>query len=162
MQKTSQVPPIIVKYLPIAEKIFLAGVGVGLVLIYLNFDSNVALISVNGIAIIYFLNAYKPPELMDDEPQGFGALLALSILPKVMWISSSVSLVGITFHFLELAGAMEMILIGAISLGVGLLLFLIFGVSGVKGMKVNVPMLYRLIPIFLVDLYLLYVSTNTM
>lgn len=161
MQKTTQIPPIVLKYLPLGEKIFLAGIVIGMLLIYMNIDSNVALVSINGLSAIYFLNAYRPSESVDDGPQGFGALLVLSILPKVMWISLSVSLVGITFHVLALAGAMQMVMIGAISLGAGLLLFLIFVASGAKGIKMNVPMLYRLIPIFLVDLYLLYGSTNT-
>jgi hypothetical protein len=150
---------LIFNLLPLAEKILLAGLGVGLALIYSGLDSNVAFVSFNGLAVVYFLYAYKPPDIQreDDAPLGFLQLLGLSILPKIMWISCSVSMVGIMFHLLALAGSYEMMLIGVSSIGIGLLLFTIITLTNVKGMKENVPMLYRAVPIFLAEMYLLLI-----
>jgi len=155
MTAKSPFTTLIFNVLPLAEKIFMAGIGVGLVLLYLELDTNLAFISLNGIAVVYFLYAYKPPESKtENKPSGFVALMAFSTLPKVMWISCSISVTGIMFHLLALAGAPEMILIGLSAIGVGLFLFAIFFMTGVVDIKSNIPILSRMIPLLIVDLYL--------
>ncbi len=160
MTAKSPFTSLIFNILPLGEKIFLAGLGAGLLLIYLALDTNVAFISLNGLAVVYFLYAYKPPEIKseEDKPAGFAALIAFSILPKVMWISASVSMIGIMFHLLALAGATEMISLGATAIGTGLFILAIMLFTGAIGMKANVPMLIRVVPILIVDLYLLLVK----
>ncbi len=157
MAAKSPFTTLIFSFLPLVEKILMAGLGVGLALIYLALDTNVAFVSFNGLAIVYFLYAYKPPEIQrkDDAPLGFMQLLGLSILPKVMWISCSVSMIGIMFHMLALAGSSEMMLIGVSSIGIGLLLFTISALTNAEGMKEHVPMLYRALPIFLTEMYII-------
>lgn len=131
MTASSPLNALIFKYLPLTEKIFLAALGIGWMLRYLSLDSNVLFISLVGLATVYFLNAYKPPEIgPEDSPVDFTALLALLILPKVMWISSSISLIGVLFHLLEFTGWRQMVLIGAGSLGTGIFLSLVFVATG--------------------------------
>lgn len=147
----------ILNYLPLAEKVFLAGLGAGFVLMYLALDSNVTYLSLSVLSAVYFLQAYKPPKSQSEEekPSGFVGLLVFSILPKVMWISASISLIGIMFHLLALTGAMEMIRLGATTIGTGLFILTILFFNGAKGTKANVPILFRVVPILIVDLYLL-------
>ncbi len=159
-ETTSPVKTLIFKSLPLAEKFFLAGVALGLVLYYSVNESNIVFISLSALAAVYFLYAHVPPELVrdDDKPHGFAELLANSIVPKVMWISASVSIIGLLFALLKLEGSPEMLLIAVSALGVGLLLFTIFFTIGVKGIQSNVRILFRVVPIFIIDLYLMFVK----
>ncbi|MEQ8304854.1 MAG: hypothetical protein RIB47_15775 [Cyclobacteriaceae bacterium] len=148
---------IVGRYLPAAEKIFLAGLAVGVVLLFMSVDTTVLMISLNGLAVVYFLFAYKPLEIQREEGAlfGFSELLAYMIVPKVMWIASAVSLIGIMFSLLKLEGSSNMLLIGLISLGIGTLLLVIFKAIGVKQLEVLQPMLYRTMPLLFFDLYTL-------
>jgi len=159
-ETTSSFKALIFKFLPLAEKVFLVGIALGFALYYSFNDSNIAFISLNGLATVYFLYAHVPPELTNDndKPHGFVELLANSIVPKVMWISASVSIIGALFALLQLEGSPEMLMIAISALGAGLLLFTIFFTIGIKGMQSNISILYRVVPIFIIDLYLMFVK----
>ena len=61
----SQQPPVpaatlITQYLPLAEKILLAGLAVGAIMMAMGLDTNVTSGSLIGLAVIFFLSAYRP------------------------------------------------------------------------------------------------------
>ena len=164
MTSTSTPTPLIVritKNLHWAERLFLIGLAIGTVLTLSSIDSGVTKVSLNGLAITFFLYAYKPidiPRTDENEQFGFSELLALQIVPKVMWISSAVSTLGLLFYLLDMGndGYKRMLMIGGLTIGISILLFAFFLVSGVKYLKVVAPILLRSVPLLAIDLYILF------
>lgn len=147
------------KYLPLVEKICWTALGVGLLLTMLQIDTTITLVSLLGLGCVFFLMAYRPIDLPQPEGESFGfsELLGLMIVPKVLWIGSSVSVVGICFYLLELnkEGYIKMLMVGALTGIVAMLVLAILFVMGVKHLKTVLPILLRALPLSLVDLYLL-------
>ena len=143
-----------------AERAFLLTLAIGTMLILSKIDSSVLKVSLIGLAVTFFLYAYKPLDIGRDENQqlGFSDLLALTILPKVMWISSAVSTIGILLYLLDLGndGYKRMLMIGGFTIGISIVLLTIFSVSGVKNIKGIMPVLFRAIPLLLIDCYILF------
>jgi hypothetical protein len=147
------------KYLPFIEKICWTALGVGLLLTMLQIDKTVALVSLLGLGCTFFLLAYRPADIPQHEGErfGFSELLGLMIVPKVLWIGSSVSVVGISFYLLELnkEGYTRMLMIGGLTGIIATLILAILFVMSVKHLKTVLPILLRALPLSLVDLYLL-------
>lgn len=106
MTSTSTQAPLIVRItrnLYRAEWLFLTGLVIGTILAVLTIDTSVTKVSLIGLAITFFLYAYKPIDIprTENELLGFSELLALMIVPKVMWISSAVSTLGIAFYLFD-------------------------------------------------------------
>jgi hypothetical protein len=149
----------LVKYLPIAEVFFLGGLIVGLILNALKIDGmSLIKFCLPGLAIIYFLSAYKPADLPTDEnnPLGFSELLSLSILPKVMWISATVLTIGVLFYLLKNEGYKQMLMIGCLSMGSSLLILLILFLSRSKHLNNCASVLLRGIPLLATGAYILF------
>src|SRR5687767_12993140 len=104
----SQQPPVpaatlITQYLPVAEKILLTSLAVGAIMMAMEIDTGVASGSLIGLAVIFFLSAYRPLDDPSSEDAGraqavdiasdedgagsFPELLGRTILPKVLWLS---------------------------------------------------------------------------
>lgn len=151
--------PGILNRLPLLEKILLCALAIGIILAALNVDFTVLRIALIGVAATFFLLAYRPPEEIkerrEDEVMGLSALLALTILPKVLWISSAISVLGIALYFFELGneGYRQALMIGVLTIGLCLVLLVIFMVSGVKYLKAVAPILLRAVPALLAGLY---------
>ena len=131
-----------------------------LVLMDMNAESLI-LFSMSGLAIVFFLYAQRPPEMSNtgEEPLGFKALLTMSVIPKVLWISLSVSTIAILFHYLQLndTGSKQMLLIGGSSLFMGMLLLGILTLGGgVKDQKSLLFVVARAIPVLIIDSYLFF------
>ena len=150
----------ITKNLRWAERAFLIALVIGTILVFFKIDSSVLKVSLVGLAITFFLYAYKPLDIVrnENEQLGFSDLLALTILPKVMWISSAVSTMGLLLYLLDLGndGYKRMLMIGGLTIGISIVLLTIFSVSGVKNIKGIMPVLFRAIPLLLVDCYILF------
>ena len=59
-----------------------------------------------GLSIVFFLNAFRAPDEQETAdtgqgPFGFSDLLGLVIIPKVLWISSSIPTIGILFSIID-------------------------------------------------------------
>jgi hypothetical protein len=153
--------PGILKNLPVVEKILLCALALGAILAVLDINFTLLRASLIGLAAIFFLLAYRPPEKEiqreENEPGGFSELLALTIIPKVLWISSAVSLIGIAFYFIspENEGYKQMLFIGMTTLGTALIVLAFFLVSGTKHLKTVVPILYRAVPALIAAIYFL-------
>jgi hypothetical protein len=146
------------QYIPLIEKILLVALLIGTILAIMEIDLTIARISLFVLAATFFLRAFQPPkeiEQSENETFGFSELLARSIIPKVLWISSAVSAIGIAFYLnnFENKGYKEMLLIGIMSIGAGLVLLTVFLVTGVKHLKTIVPVVLRAVPASLAAIY---------
>jgi hypothetical protein len=150
----------ITKHLPIAEKIFLLALAIGIVLTYLALNSSVTEVSFIGLAITFFLYAYRPTDVprADDERSGFSELLALLILPKVMWIGSAVSALGVAFYLINVGNDAykQLSTIGGSTIAIAIVILAIVQTTGVKHLKYVAPILLRSVPLFLADLYMFF------
>jgi hypothetical protein len=150
--------PKLIKYLPWVEIFFLLVLTVGITFRYFEIDPNgLVRTSLGGLAIIFFLYAYQPSviEVPTDEKQGFSSLLSFSILPKVIWLCSSISVIGILFYYRHLSnGYKEILIIGSTSIAGSLFFQCIPYLNGIRNPKL-IPILYRALPILLIDIYIL-------
>jgi len=149
------------KYLLVAEQVLLGVLIISILLAFLNIESsNIMQLCLIGLAGVFFLNAYKPLNIQrsEDEKLGMADLLVSVILPKVIWISCSVSAIGILFYLRQDApqSYQSMLTIGGGSLFVGLLLVGIFTLAGAKNADALQPIFLRAIPLLLIDAFILF------
>jgi hypothetical protein len=148
-------------FLSILEKVAITGalVGIGFKYLQLPGADQILMISLSGLAGVYFMFAYKPPQTMGEEKPGFNTSLSTVILPKVASIASSVLVIAIMFRFLPLQGAKEMLMVGVAG---GVFAAMIFGlllVQGNEAAKSQVGILYRLLPLLIIAAYFLLPQT---
>lgn len=149
----------IAKYLYPAETFFVGLLTVGILLPKFDISSDeVIMISLSGLAIIFFLSAYRPLEIKigQGDKLEFKEMLYLTILPKILWIACSVMTIGILFNILNMPGSKNMLVIGSSTALVILILFGVFFLSEEKHIKATIPILYRAVPLLLVTAYLLF------
>jgi len=148
----------ITPYLPIAEKICLMGLAIGIVLSLANLDSLVLEASLVCLAVTFFFHGYKPIDVPETEREKFGflELLGYSIAPNISWVACAVSAIGILFTMQNSEGAKQMLFIGGTTLGIASLIIIFLTAIGVKYMSAVIPVLYRAIPLLVLDLYLLF------
>jgi len=121
-------------YLRYAEIGFLILSAIGLILFYsdLSKGHEVILIGLSSLSTIYFLYAFtSPPELQpepgpvasspDGSPKGFLDLLP-TVVRKVVYIASCISIIGLLYEHLKLPGGGQMLLIGGSTLFLSCLL----------------------------------------
>jgi len=109
-----------------------------------------------ALSAVYFLMAFRPPPPIPEGTKvDFVGLLLAGIVPKVLWISSSVGVVGLTFYFGEMAGAQQLILIQTSTALIGLVIWGIGSVLKTPTIeRVSAPMT-RAVPIMLLGVYIL-------
>ena len=151
----------ITKHLPLVEKVLLTTLAIGIILTVMQIDSTVTRVSLLGLGVTFFLLAYRPndiPRQEEGEQLGFSDLLGLVIVPKVLWISSAISALGIAFYLFDFGndGYKRMLMIGGLTISIGTILLIVFSVSGVKHLRTVVPVLQRAVPLCLVDFYILF------
>lgn len=149
------------KYLPWIERFFFAAGVVGAVLSLAGMPAaDIIFVSLSSLSVVYFLNAFRPPQDggpdATREPMGFRDLLASSIIPKVLWISCSTSIIGILFAILRLEGHDQMLMIGGSSTVMGIVLLAFISIGGTKPSKELRPVLMRAIPIALITAYIFF------
>ena len=74
MTSTSTPTPLIVrltKNLHWAERAFLIALALGTILAYLKIDTGALSVSLIGLAVVFFLYAYKPIDIVRDENEQF-------------------------------------------------------------------------------------------
>jgi hypothetical protein len=160
MKSTPSQAPLIVritKDLHMVEWALLLALLIGFILTILQITSSVLSVSLIGLAVTYFLYAYKPIEeiRIENEKGGFSDLLASAILPKVLWISSSVSVLGLLFYNLNLGNESykKMFLIGGSTITIATVLLVVLLFMGKRGAKAVLPVLLRAIPLCAIDMY---------
>ena len=150
----------ITKHLPLVEKVLLTALAIGTILTVMQIDSTVTRVSLLGLGVTFFLLAYRPNDIprQEGEQLGFSDLLGLMIVPKVLWISSAISVLGIAFYLFDFGndGYKKMLMIGGLTISIGTILLIVFLVSGAKHIRTVVPILLRAVPLCFVDFYLLF------
>lgn len=150
----------ITKHLPLVEKVLLTALAIGTILTVMKIDSTVTRVSLLGLGVTFFLLAYRPNDIprQEGEQLGFSDLLGLMIVPKILWISSAISALGIAFYLFDFGndGYKKMLMIGGLTISIGTLLLIVFFISGVKHIRTVVPILLRAVPLCLVDFYILF------
>jgi hypothetical protein len=122
-------------------------------------DSTLTAVVLLALAVTFFFYTYRSIDIptQENEQLGFSELLGLMIVPKVLWMSSAISALGISFYLFDFGnnGYKRMLMIGALTIGMGTVLLLFFAISGIKYIKIVLPILLRAVPLFLVDTFLL-------
>jgi hypothetical protein len=140
----------IARYLDWPEKILLLALAVGSILTATGNDASIiVLTSLYGLAAIFFLRAYSP---IEAQPPGgnkldFKTLLGYTILPKVMWINSSIMTVGIAFWLAGFQGYEQLLFIGGSSMIVIFFLLVFLLSTGAKNLKYVGNILLRAVPL---------------
>jgi hypothetical protein len=140
-------------------ELFLTGLlTFGILLPKMEVDSSlIVVISVFGLAVVFFLQAYNPVLLPIRSAQmGFRELFSLTVLPKIIWIATSVCTIGILLFLLDINDAYYgTLLIGETALVAGLLIAGYFSMRSATYAKIVMPMLYRAVPVLLISTYIL-------
>ncbi|MFM7855511.1 MAG: hypothetical protein ACKO96_27195 [Flammeovirgaceae bacterium] len=143
----------------LAERVFLAGAIISMLLKRMGTDSGSLLtLSLAGLAVLYFLSAYKPQSYLpkeaggEQEKWGVSDLLLYAIAPKVAWIGCSVATIGILFYLQEMKGRGQMLILGGSSLA---MVTILLGIGFFKGNKLVSQLLMRTVPLCLMAFYLL-------
>lgn len=101
-------------------------------------------LGLTGIAVVFFIEAYRPLELEDTgEESGFSDLLGLTIVPKILGIASSVATVGIMFYQLGMPGYPVMLGVGLSSILICLLILAILRAIGIQQLEKLRPRLIK-------------------
>ena len=150
------------KLLPYFEKAFLATLIIGFALQLIGTEIPILfIVSLAGLGVTFFLSAYIPLDIEPTKGQqmGFNELLGLTILPKVLWISTAVTTIGILFYMLQLGndGYQRMLYIGGSTIIIATLITLILWTIGTRYLNATYPVLYRAILTRLVGGYILFV-----
>jgi hypothetical protein len=154
-------------YLRWMEKICIISLHIGVIFKFFKIGpaNDILIISAFGLAIAFFANAFKVPKIFETKEAaeqhgsiGMLDLLSLMIVPKVLWISTSVSTFAMLLYMLKLGntGYIQMAGIGGGTILVSLLILLSSFFMGIKNMKAIMPILVRAIPALIVDYFLLF------
>ncbi len=166
-QETNSTRDKIFRLVSLAEKAILLILAIGVVLNYQNVfeGKTLLLIALAGTAIIWFAMAFKPVELFSSQQEadefgqwGFAEMLALMIVPRVLWISSAVSAFGVFAYFADFGnvGYMKGLTSGGFAIFICLVILLITLMMGVKKLRTVIPIFFRALPIFLIDIYIVF------
>ena len=156
----------IIPYLPAAEKVLLIGFTIGLVLIFTNTSGKgVAQIALGGLAIVYFLSSFRNLDVprTEEQPFEFKDLLTWIIIPRIFWIGSAFSLLGILFYSFQLGheGYMRALMPGGSVILIGLAVIFYAYVTGTKNLAILLPTLLRAIPIMLIAFYVIWITIKS-
>jgi hypothetical protein len=154
------------KLIPKLEVPLILLIVVGLFINYLINSPILLTLSMGTLAVLYFLFANTQIDIPLEEEikkreenvnqSAFKELFGWSILPRVLWISSSVSLVGILFYLNNYIGYLNLVSLGGFTLVVGC--FLMFFLRSMPHMDKIFPILRRAVPLALISIYIMYLS----
>ena len=153
----------LMRKLPIIEMILLAILGCGLLAHYLEVSQAGSLVTLalGGLAGIFFLSAYIPPEkkqtAQTDVKSGLADLLFATILPKILWLSCAICALGLLFFQMDTDndGYKMMLMIHSVITPGAVILVGLGSVRGVQGASLLFPVLIRAVSLFIVAAYLI-------
>ncbi len=149
---------------PIGEKVGLAALTIGLALQYGNFDGRqFILISLAVLAIVFFVSAFRPLELPEqNEPLDFSHLLVLVIMPKIVLIAAAVSTFGIFAFFLKTGnkGYLQPLMVGFSTTATAFMIYVYGALKGMNGLDRVLPLFYRALPFAIVAAYIFVQNMN--
>jgi hypothetical protein len=143
------------KYIPLIELILAVALVVGLTLTSKNIDKAITIVALIGLAVTFFLRAYKPADSDPNEaPFGFMQLLGYMIIPKVLWISCAVMTMGIVFYFSQMKGIEEMLMIGGLTAFFSFMLLIFIAFTDGKVLRASFDILLRTIIVAAATIYI--------
>lgn len=148
------------------EKLLAVTLITGAFLNYQNFEGGRELLlsSLVGLAIVFIVSAYKPREIFASQQEadefgqwGFTEMLALIIVPRILWISTAISTFGLFSYLADFGneGYLRVLYIGVSSTLICLLVLLITFLIGVKKLRTVTPILFRTLPVLLAGIYII-------
>lgn len=142
-------------YLQTLEKIFLIGFIIGVILRITHTEGGdqFLMISMFGFAMVSFLTAYKPTT--ENLGNDFKALL-VTIINKVFYISSAVTIIGLLFYLLHFKGYQQMLMIGALSIIISTIVSVYLIAQVEKSGNILQPALLRGLPLGIAAAFVLY------
>ncbi|SNT40414.1 hypothetical protein SAMN05421640_3804 [Ekhidna lutea] len=150
------------RLLPYLERVFLATLAVAFILQLTGSELPILMsLSLAGLGITFFLSAYRPLDIEPEEGEelgDFNELLALTIIPKILWIGTSVATIGILLSTLELGndGYVTLLYVGLITISIATMIQLGLKVTGTKYINATFPVFFRAIPTLLIVAYILF------
>jgi len=145
------------KILVKAEMLLLAILAVAAVLELLDSKLSILyIISLAGLGLVFFLFAQYPSQSKKDGGSDFKALLGLTIVPKVLWIATAITTIGILFYLQGFKGAFNLLGIGVSTIAVCTIILIILRFIKVKGVEQVIPILYRSYPALLAAAYFMF------
>lgn len=138
------------------ETLFLITLLAGAALFFFGFSQGSTLVTValGGLAVVFFLMAYRPPRSSQGDPEkkmDFIQLLVLTIIPKVLWIGCAVGTIGLLLRHLQTGndGYRQMLIIQSV-VTLGTLIVVGFAAAtGVSGLRNLLPIYFRALPLTL-------------
>lgn len=150
----------ITKHLPLIEKVLLIALAFGIILTAMQMGSVLTGITLFCMGIAYFLYIYRPAAIPRQEGETIGGsgIIALMIVPKVLWMSSAISAFGIAFYLFDFGNDAykNLLIVGGLSIGFCIILLLVFRVQGVKHLRTVTPIVLRAVPLGIMGLYILF------
>jgi len=146
------------KFLSKGEMLLLALLIVSIVLELLEINMPILfIISLAGLGAVFFLYAQMPSNKeSSNQDQVFKYLLGLTIVPKILWISTSLTTVGIIFYTQDFAGATKLLTIGGITIAFCTVILLILRFMKINGLEKVFSILYRAYPAVLGAAYFVF------
>jgi len=149
------------EYIRLGEQVVVTALALDTLLIITGYEYKpLTYFLIAGLAIVYFLSAFQPPKFIpsENEPFGFSELFAWTILPKVLWIGTSVVVFGILLFYMNLgnSGYQKLLTIGCSTLLISLFLLTVLAIKGVKQLKVLLPTVYRTLLYLFGGIFILY------
>jgi|GEM_PF-6847129 len=125
------------------------------------------MIGMSMLAGVFYLNAFTPlpaateqedpAEIKSEKPKGLLNFF-ITIVWKVIHISSSIGVIGLLFYFLKLPGYGLQLLIAAVALGVSLFISIVMIAVNNKNLEILKTALLKSTFLLLLSLYILYNS----
>jgi hypothetical protein len=140
--------------LPKVHLISLLVSAIGLVFHFLNLNGKVDILTIgfSSLAAVYFLSAFTRVSIPAGNQHSTNALL----LYKLIYISTSVILIGVLFYILQMEGYQNMLMIGCGTLGIGVLgAAILVGTNKANMVILKRPLIIGL-PMILLGAYFLY------
>ncbi|MCE7861981.1 MAG: hypothetical protein DYG99_00420 [Bacteroidetes bacterium CHB5] len=139
--------------LPKVQLIALLVAVIGLIFHYLNLNgsADMLMIGFSALAGAFFLSAFA---IVTISPAGKHSRIAL-LLYKIIYLAAPVVLIGVLFYILKFEGYHQLLLMGCIGLGGGILLAAT-QISNRDNLRILFKPLITTLPVFLLGLYFLY------
>lgn len=145
-----------------AEMILLLALTTGVVLHFSGISQapSLIIVSLGGLAAIFFLKAFRPPAdrtPAEGEKADFLGLFFDVVLPKVLWISSAICASSLMLYHMDTGneGYKQGLMIHAAITAVGIVALGFAALKGLKNLQAILPIFYRAIPLLLAAIKLL-------
>ncbi len=112
-------------------------------------------IALSTLAVVFYLRAFVPNKNIPEHQDRLD-LFFYTLLPKVLAISCAMCLIGFLFYILHLHGATEMLLIGTLTVCIGVVLGGLAAIKSPPAFTSLLPLVARALAVASLGVYGLY------